>query len=138
MLASGGQDETIRLWDTGTGRCLRTLRDERPYERLDISGVTGLTEAEKASMRALGARDQISVSFEKRWPDEDQSPLEPLSQRELQVLRLIAHGASTREIEQQLVIASSTIKTYLKSIYRKLDVHTRVQAVVRAAELNIL
>jgi LuxR family maltose regulon positive regulatory protein len=78
------------------------------------------------------------VSFEKRWPDEDQSPLEPLSQRELQVLRLIAHGASTREIEQQLVIASSTIKTYLKSIYRKLDVHTRVQAVVRAAELNIL
>jgi WD40 repeat protein/DNA-binding CsgD family transcriptional regulator len=138
MLASGGQDETIRLWDTGTGRCLSILRGERPYERLNISGVTGLTEAEKASMRALGARDQKSVSFEKRWQDEDQSPLEPLTQRELQVLRLIAHGASTREIAQRLVVASSTIKTYLKSIYRKLDVHTRTHAVVRAAELNIL
>jgi ATP/maltotriose-dependent transcriptional regulator MalT len=110
MLASGGQDETIRLWDTGTGRCLSILRGERPYERLNISGVTGLTEAEKASMRALGARDQKSVSFEKRWQDEDQSPLEPLTQRELQVLRLIAHGASTREIAQRLVVARAPSK----------------------------
>jgi DNA-binding CsgD family transcriptional regulator len=138
MLVSGSQDETIKLWDTRTGKCLSTLRGERPYERLNISGVTGLTEAEKASMRALGARDQNIASFEQRQQDEDQLPLEPLNERELQVLRLVADGASTREIAQQHVVAVSTIKTYLKGIYRKLDVHTRTQAVARAAQLNIL
>jgi WD40 repeat protein/DNA-binding CsgD family transcriptional regulator len=138
MLVSGSQDETIKLWDTRTGKCLSTLRGERPYERLNISGVTGLTEAEKASMRALGARDQNVASFEQGQQDEDQLPLEPLNERELQVLRLVADGASTREIAQQHVVAVSTIKTYLKSIYRKLDVHTRTQAVAQAAQLNIL
>src|SRR6266566_5325310 len=137
-LASGSQDETIRLWDTPTGRCLSTLRGERPYERLNISGATGLTEAEKASMRALGAREQREVPFEKKWQDRYQWPLEPLSERELQVLRLVADGASTKEIAQQLVVAVSTVKTYLKGIYRKLDVHSRAQAVARSTQLNIL
>jgi len=138
MLASGSQDETIKLWDTRTGGCLSTLRGERPYERLNISGVTGLTEAEKASMRALGAREQIAAPFEKRRLDGAQLPLELFSERELQVLRLIARGASTKEIAQQFVVAISTVKTYLKGIYRKLDVHTRAQAVARAAQLDIL
>src|SRR6266702_3276877 len=137
-LASGSQDETIRLWDTPTGRCLSTLRGERPYERLNISGATGLTEAEKASMRALGAREQREVPYEKKWQDRYQWPLEPLSERELQVLRLVADGASTKEIAQQLVVAVSTVKTYLKGIYRKLDVHSRAQAVARSTQLNIL
>jgi len=86
----------------------------------------------------LGARDQNAAPFEKRRQDEDQLPLEPLSERELQVLRLIARGASTKEIAQQFVVAISTVKTYLKGIYRKLDVHTRAQAVARAAQLDIL
>lgn len=55
LLASGGQDETIRLWDVNTGTCQQTLRSERPYERMDITGASGLTEAQKAALRALGA-----------------------------------------------------------------------------------
>jgi predicted NACHT family NTPase len=54
MLASCGEDETIKLWDVETGECLKTLTD-RPYEGMNITGVTGLTEAEKASLKALGA-----------------------------------------------------------------------------------
>ncbi|TEU17946.1 MAG: hypothetical protein E3J21_07060 [Anaerolineales bacterium] len=54
-LASGSQDETIKLWDVQTGECLKTLRPDRPYERMNITGVTGLTEAQKATLRALGA-----------------------------------------------------------------------------------
>jgi WD40 repeat protein len=54
-LASCGDDGAIMLWDLHSGEPLRTLRRDRPYERLDISGVKGLTEAQKATLRALGA-----------------------------------------------------------------------------------
>lgn len=54
-LASGGKDETIRLWEIETGECLKTLRIEKPYEGMNIQGVTGLTVAQKATLKALGA-----------------------------------------------------------------------------------
>jgi WD40 repeat protein/transcriptional regulator with XRE-family HTH domain len=54
-LASCGDDGAIMLWDLQTGEHLRTLRRDRPYERLNITGVRGLTEAQKATLRALGA-----------------------------------------------------------------------------------
>jgi WD40 repeat protein len=56
-LASGSGDETIKLWDVKTGECLKTLRD-RPYEGMNITGVTGLTKAEKATLKALGAVEE--------------------------------------------------------------------------------
>ncbi len=54
-IASCGDDGAIRLWDVHSGEHLRTLRRDRPYERLTITGIRGLTEAQKASLRALGA-----------------------------------------------------------------------------------
>src|SRR5260370_7160124 len=54
-LASCGKDGTIRLWDLETGHALSTLRRDRPYERLTITGIQGLTHAEIATLRALGA-----------------------------------------------------------------------------------
>jgi WD40 repeat protein/transcriptional regulator with XRE-family HTH domain len=54
-LASCGNDGTIRLWDLESGHALGTLRRDRPYERLDITGIQGLTQAEIATLRALGA-----------------------------------------------------------------------------------
>lgn len=58
LLASGSQDETIRLWQVNEGKLVQTLRSERPYERMNITGVKGLTEAQKSSLRALGAVEQ--------------------------------------------------------------------------------
>ncbi|MFN3981234.1 MAG: LuxR C-terminal-related transcriptional regulator, partial [Caldilinea sp.] len=67
------------------------------------------------------------------------SPLiEPLSQRELEILRLFATELSGPEIAQALVIALSTLRTHTKSIYGKLDVNSRRAAVKRAAELGLL
>ena len=54
-LASCSDDGTINIWDSESGEKLQTLRRERPYERMDISGVLGLTEAQRATLRALGA-----------------------------------------------------------------------------------
>ncbi len=58
LLASGSQDETIRLWQLAEGKQQQILRSERPYERMNITGVKGLTEAQKSSLRALGAVEQ--------------------------------------------------------------------------------
>ncbi len=59
-LASCGDDGAITLWDLERGEHLRTLRRDRPYERLDITGIRGLTEAQKATLRALGAMEHLS------------------------------------------------------------------------------
>jgi WD40 repeat protein/DNA-binding winged helix-turn-helix (wHTH) protein len=55
ILASSSADETMLLWDVETGRCLSTLSAERPYQDTNISGVTGLTPAQKSTLIALGA-----------------------------------------------------------------------------------
>lgn len=54
-LASGSTDETIKLWDAHTGKCLQTLRSARPYEGMNITGITGITAAQQATLMALGA-----------------------------------------------------------------------------------
>jgi LuxR family maltose regulon positive regulatory protein len=61
-----------------------------------------------------------------------------LSQRELQVLQLIAQGLSNREIGERLFIALDTVKGHNRKIYGKLGVQNRTQAVNRARSLNIL
>ena len=63
---------------------------------------------------------------------------EPLSERELEVLRLIVAGSSNREIADCLVIAVSTVKWYVNTIYSKLQVESRTKAIARARELNIV
>ena len=56
-LASCGEDGAITIWDLERGEHLRILRRDRPYERLNITGIQGLTEAQKATLRALGAME---------------------------------------------------------------------------------
>jgi LuxR family maltose regulon positive regulatory protein len=64
--------------------------------------------------------------------------VEPLSQRELEVLHLIALGRTNQEIARQLIVAPGTIKAHAASIYRKLDVANRTEAVARARQVGIL
>jgi LuxR family maltose regulon positive regulatory protein len=64
--------------------------------------------------------------------------VEPLSEREVEVLRLLASGRSNAELAQTLVVSMNTVKTHLLHIYGKLGVSSRTQAVARAKELRLL
>ncbi len=61
MLASCGHDGLTQLWEMSSAEHLATLRADRPYERLSLVNVTGLTEAQKTTLRALGALEEASV-----------------------------------------------------------------------------
>lgn len=63
---------------------------------------------------------------------------EPLSQRELEILRLLARGATNREIANQLALAEGTVKNHITAILTKLDVPDRTAAALKARELGIL
>jgi LuxR family maltose regulon positive regulatory protein len=64
--------------------------------------------------------------------------IEPLSERELEILRLIAAGMSNGEIAEKLVVTVGTVKWHLNNIYGKLDARSRTQAVAKARELRLL
>ena len=68
----------------------------------------------------------------------EQQLVEPLSERELEVLHLLAQGKSNQEIAEVLVIALDTVKRHVTHIFEKLGVHNRVQAVARAHALGLL
>jgi len=58
LIASSGQDGTVMLWDSESGAHRATLRSDRRYERMDITGLTGLSEVQKGVLRTLGAVDR--------------------------------------------------------------------------------
>jgi len=62
LLASGGDDGMVRVWQVATGACLHVLRGDRRYQRLDITGLTGVTEAQREALLALGATERPPLS----------------------------------------------------------------------------
>jgi LuxR family maltose regulon positive regulatory protein len=78
----------------------------------------------------------ITAAQEKVSPTGDL--VEPLSQRELEVLHLIALGRTNQEIARQLILSTGTVKAHTANIYRKLDVANRTEAVAHARQLGLL
>jgi LuxR family maltose regulon positive regulatory protein len=87
---------------------------------------------------AFDAREQKSVPSP--LPPSPPTPLliDPLSDRELDVLRLLSTDLSGPEIAEELMVSVNTVKTHLKNIYSKLDAHSRYEAVERAKQLDLL
>jgi LuxR family maltose regulon positive regulatory protein len=91
-------------------------------------------------LAAFPKPSQMSPSPSKRRAKQTQAQplLEPVSERELQVLQLMAKGASNQEIAQELVIAVDTVKRHVSHIFAKLGVHNRMQAARQAQVLGLL
>jgi LuxR family maltose regulon positive regulatory protein len=87
-------------------------------------------------LAAIEARAQMSEDESR--PPSDQPLVEPLSERELEVLELIAQGLSNREISERLFLAMSTVKAHNRKIFSKLGVQRRTEAVARARALGLL
>jgi LuxR family maltose regulon positive regulatory protein len=86
-------------------------------------------------LAALG----VAECGEKPRPYSHTQPLlEPLSERELEVLQLLVTHLSSTEIAERLYITPNTVRYHIKNIYGKLDVHSRSDAVQRARELGLL
>ncbi len=85
---------------------------------------------------------RLLAAFESPRPSAEPSPepplLAPLTAREKEVLGLIASGLSNREIANRLFVEVSTVKSYANSIFRKLGVQSRTQAVAEARALHLI
>ncbi len=136
------------------GGYVRLFVDEGEASRLLIldcglrSAPAGL-RIENSSARLLSYRDRLLTSFPAAESSSVAQPIksprskmqdlvEPLSDRELEVLRLIAEGYANQEIADRLVVALSTVKTHINNIYGKLGVQSRTQALARARTLGLL
>jgi len=90
--------------------------------------------------------DKLLVAFESDAQQSEDKPalpsanplIDPLSQRELKILQLIAQGLSNREIGERLFLALDTIKGHNRKIFDKLQVQSRTEAIARARELGLL
>ena len=80
----------------------------------------------------------IPVAPSRATKPTNQPLIEPLSERELEVMRLLASGLSYRQIAVELTIAVGSVKSHAHNIYMKLGVKNRTQATARAAQLGLL
>jgi DNA-binding NarL/FixJ family response regulator len=69
---------------------------------------------------------------------EPQSPDDLLTEREIEIIHLIAEGLNSREAAEQIHLSVTTVRWYLRQIYSKLDVHSRTELIARARELELL
>lgn len=126
----------------------RIFVDEgRPLRRLLLDFRAALEEQERSSPHPLaGYVNKLLAAFllategtpQSQRPPQAATMPEPLSERELEVLRLIAQGLTNREIGERLYVTLSTVKGHNQRLFGKLQAQNRTEAVARARELGLL
>jgi LuxR family maltose regulon positive regulatory protein len=121
------------------GGFIRLFVDEGPAmaQLLSLADGHRIMPAYVGKLQA-GFEAEEPVSEDTGGPSSAQPLIEPLSKRELEVLRLIAQGLSNREIGERLFLALITVKGHNQRIFGKLQVQRRTEAVARARELGLL
>ncbi len=98
-----------------------------------------LNEAAKRGIAPMYVQRLLAVLTDEGGISAESQPLpDPLSEREMEVLRLLPTGLTGPEIANKLMISINTLRTHTKNIYSKLGVNSRRTAVHRAEELNLL
>lgn len=145
-------------WDT-----LKTIRANKKTESIPIIMITAVNEEQKKiSGLKFGADDYVTKPFilpnllarieallrRSNWRKERTAPIdysfsvegeiEPLTHREKEVLKMVAKGASNNAIAEKLFVREVTVKTHLNSIFKKLKVSSRTQAVLLAMQMKII
>ncbi len=114
------------------GYLLKNLEADQLFEMLD-----GLQRGDAPLSGSIAAK--ILAEFNRPPASEKEFPLhEQLSEREGQVLELIAVGMTNKEIAEKLVITENTVKTYISNILVKLHLHNRIQAAVYAVQQGLV
>jgi DNA-binding NarL/FixJ family response regulator len=159
MPAMDGLEATRRILDSENRTNTRVLilttfeRDEYIFKALSL-GASGFilknappedlitairTVAEGNALLAPSVTRRVIAEFT-RQPvfDSRKDELERLTEREIEVLRLVARGQSNAEIADQLVVGEATVKTHVSNMLTKLGLRDRVQAVVFAYEIGLV
>lgn len=145
-------------WDT-----LKSIRSNEKTKHIPIIMLTAINEEQKmVSGLKIGADDYIVKPFvlpnllarieavlrRSNWQKSDNKshdlpfgsdePVEALTLREIEVLTLVAKGANNQAIADKLFVKEVTVKTHLNSIFKKLKVSNRTQAVLLAMQMNLI
>lgn len=145
-------------WDT-----LKAIRSSEKTKMIPVIMITAVSEEQKiVSGLKIGADDYIVKPFvlpnllarieavlrRSNWNKKEvksvdmsftsDEPIEELTQREKEVLSMVAKGGSNHEIAEKLFLKEVTVKTHLNSIFKKLKVSNRTQAVLLAMQMNII
>ena len=145
-------------WDT-----LKAIRKNKTTERIPVIMITAVSEDQKVvTGLKIGADDYIVKPFvlpnllarieavlrRSKWQQEShpkseislnrRANIEALTPKEKEVLALVAKGASNQEIADKLYVRDVTVKTHLNSIFKKLKVTNRTQAVLLAIQMNLI
>lgn len=145
-------------WDT-----LKAIRNNEKTKHIPVIMLTAINEEQKmVSGLKIGADDYIVKPFvlpnllarieavlrRSTWQKREakthelpfcsDEPIEPLTLREIEVLALVAQGANNQTIAEKLFVKEVTVKTHLNSIFKKLKVTSRTQAVLLAMQMNLI
>jgi LuxR family transcriptional regulator, maltose regulon positive regulatory protein len=124
-----GYVHTIMDVDVSILELLKILRDELKFEKEQENLLAYI-------QRLIDSREAPASSNLQSWTRMKLQ--DPLSDREIKVLELLAKGHPNQKIAEIMVVSQSTVKFHLKNIYLKLGVHTRTQAIARGGELRLI
>jgi DNA-binding NarL/FixJ family response regulator len=129
-------DDDDYVFDGLRAGALGYLLKDAPSEKL-LEAIRAAARGESFLQPSVAAKVVAEFSRLAHHPP-DVELVEPLSEREREVLRLLSSGASNREIAEALVIAHGTVKNHVTSILGKLGVRDRTQAAIKARELGLI
>ncbi|HEY8807358.1 MAG TPA: response regulator transcription factor [Candidatus Limnocylindria bacterium] len=130
VLILTGDPSVSTLSDVARSGAVGHLTKDRPFDEV-VEGVRAAALGE--ILFAPSELQRLLLERESR-----PRPLEPLTARELEVLQLLAEGASTTQASDQLGISSATLRAHVQAILRKLGAHSRLEAVAEAARLGVI